>query len=123
MSKAIGGYVRRGDRRYVPPPEPAGNVPRCERCHARLDLCVVSPVHLCKEFTWQATAAPEPVIAFPEDAGEFLGNMLCGDPEPGPPWTHTLVPPETLYRSEAYPDDINPGCYWPMDDAPVPPAS
>jgi hypothetical protein len=29
--------------------------------------------------------------------GEVLHNMLGGgDPEPGPPWTHTIVPPEPI---------------------------
>jgi hypothetical protein len=59
----VGGYVRRSERQYVSPePEPDDGipVPRCERCHARLDLCVVSPVHLCKEFTFQLMTKPYP---------------------------------------------------------------
>jgi hypothetical protein len=55
VSKGIGGYVRRSERRYVPPLSGGDDdVPRCERCHARLDLCVVSPIHICKEFTFQS---------------------------------------------------------------------
>jgi hypothetical protein len=31
----------------------------------------------------------------PDGAGEFLHNILGGsEPEPGPPYTHTIVPPE-----------------------------
>jgi len=53
----VGGYMPRKDRRYVPP-VPDDGVPRCERCHARLDLCVVSPVHICKEVTFGTPILP-----------------------------------------------------------------
>ena len=29
MSKAIGGYIKRSDRRYIPP-EPDDSIPRCD---------------------------------------------------------------------------------------------
>ena len=37
---------------------------------------------------------------WPEVAGEFPASMLGGDPEPGPPYTHTLVPPEPIGEDE-----------------------
>ncbi len=64
MGKAIGGYVRRCERRYVPP-VPDDGIPRCERCGARLDLCVVSPVHICKEFTFGTPLSPLRFETFP----------------------------------------------------------
>ena len=34
---------------------------------------------------------------WPEAAGEFLQNLLGGaESEPGPPYVHTLVPPEPI---------------------------
>ena len=57
MGNAIGGYVRRSERRYVPP-EPDDGIPRCEHCRARLDF--VTPwnqPHICKEITY-GTALP-----------------------------------------------------------------
>ena len=49
MSKAVGGYVPRSKRRYVPP-EPADGIPRCDSCRARLDLGMWP--HICKEVTY-----------------------------------------------------------------------
>ena len=38
---------------------------------------------------------------WPDGAGEILHNMLGGsNPQPGPPWTHTIVPPEPEYDDE-----------------------
>ena len=38
---------------------------------------------------------------WPDSAGAFLHNMLGGtEPEPGPPYTHTLVPPEPIGEDE-----------------------
>ena len=42
----------------------------------------------------------EPPPGWPEGAGEFMRNMLGGQQEPGPPWTHTLVPPEPTGQDE-----------------------
>ena len=40
--------------------------------------------------------------------GEIMHNILGGTPEPGPPYTHTIVPPEPLYwddfGSPVYPE-------------------
>jgi hypothetical protein len=34
---------------------------------------------------------------WPEGAGQILHDILSGgEPEPGPPWTHTIVPPEPI---------------------------
>ena len=51
MSKAVGGYVRRSERRYVPSAN--DGIPRCDSCRARLDI--VTPwnqPHICKEITY-----------------------------------------------------------------------
>ena len=67
MSKAIGGYFRRSERRYVPP-VPDDGVPRCESCRARLDF--VTPwnqPHICKEITYQSMPSLPPVIPFTAD--------------------------------------------------------
>lgn len=56
MGDAIGGYMPRAARRYRPPPD--DDIPRCERCRARLDF--VTPwnqPHICKEITY-GTALP-----------------------------------------------------------------
>ena len=38
---------------------------------------------------------------WPDSAGAFLHNMLGGtEPEPGPPYTHTIVPPEPIGEDE-----------------------
>lgn len=65
MSKAVGGYVRRGDRRYVPP-VPDDGIPRCGHCRARLDLGMHP--HLCKELTFGTPLLPLPFL--PLDASE-----------------------------------------------------
>jgi hypothetical protein len=57
MSKAIGGYVRRKERIYIPP-EPDDGIPRCGWCHARLDIGL-GP-HICKEMTFQSM----PILKF-----------------------------------------------------------
>lgn len=97
MSKGVGGYVRRSERRYVPPAAGDG-VPRCGNCRARLDT---GPPHLCREFTFQ-TAPPA--------MGTFLHGLLNPEPSPGPPWTHTMLPPEPTGEDEdEYPVYPEPG--------------
>ena len=62
MSRAIGGYVRRGDRRHIPP-VPDDGIPRCGHCKARLDI--VTPwnqPHICKELTIGTPLTPPPAI-------------------------------------------------------------
>lgn len=58
---------------------------------------------------------------FPESAGELLRNMLGGaDPEPGPPWVHTLVPPEPIgYTDEGEPVYPEPGPAYTLVKRPV----
>jgi hypothetical protein len=51
----VGGYVRRQDRRYIPP-APDDGIPRCTRCGARLDIGM-SP-HICKEITFGTALSP-----------------------------------------------------------------
>ena len=42
---------------------------------------------------------------WPEAASEFIGSLFGGtDPRPGPPYVHTLVPPEPI----GWDDDGNP---------------
>jgi hypothetical protein len=36
----------------------------------------------------------------PEALGGFMHSMLGGTPQPGPPYTHTLVPPEPIGEDE-----------------------
>ncbi len=63
MGKAIGGYMRRSERRYTPP-APHDDTPRCGYCRARLDLGMWP--HLCKEVAY-GTAIPSPPL-IPLDA-------------------------------------------------------
>ena len=49
MSKAVGGYIPRSKRRYIPP-DPGDGIPRCDSCRARLDLGMWP--HICKEITY-----------------------------------------------------------------------
>ena len=68
MSRAIGGYVRRSERRYTPP-VPDDGIPRCEHCRARLD--VVTPwnqPHICKEVTYGTPLLPMPMIPLEDEA-------------------------------------------------------
>ena len=37
---------------------------------------------------------------WPGSAGHFLHNLLNPAMQPGPPYTHTIVPPEPLYWDE-----------------------
>lgn len=37
---------------------------------------------------------------WPEAVGGFLHNMLGGEPETGPPYTHTFVAPEPIGEDE-----------------------
>lgn len=53
--RAIGGYVRRSQRRYVPP-APDDGIPRCSMCHARLDTGMLP--HICTEVFYQAMPMP-----------------------------------------------------------------
>lgn len=55
--RAVGGYVRRGDRRYTAP-VPDDGIPRCGYCRARLDLGMYP--HLCKEVIFQSA----PLLSF-----------------------------------------------------------
>jgi hypothetical protein len=62
MSKAIGGYVRRSERRHVPP-VPGDGLPRCGFCKARLDI--VTPWNqprICKETTFGTPLLPLPML-------------------------------------------------------------
>jgi hypothetical protein len=78
---------------------------------------------------------------WPGSAGEVLHNILGGGSEPGPPYTHTIVPPEPVgwdeddnpvypepgpaftvadsgpYRSEILADTPT-RCWFPEDEAP-----
>jgi hypothetical protein len=47
---AIGGYVRRKDRKYSPPVKPDPR--RCSMCHARYDQGPFAMTHICKELTY-----------------------------------------------------------------------
>jgi hypothetical protein len=41
----------------------------------------------------------------PDGAGEVLHSILGGsEPEPGPPWTHTIVPPEPVTLTSSDPE-------------------
>ena len=65
----VGGYVRRGERRYIAP-EPDDGVPRCERCHARLDAERARGLqHFCKEFTFGTPVTPVAMIPFEVPGG------------------------------------------------------
>lgn len=57
VSKAIGGYIPRSKRRYVPP---ADGIPRCDSCRARLDLSMWP--HFCKEITYGTPLLPGMII-------------------------------------------------------------
>ena len=67
----VGGYVRRGERRYTAPaPEPDDDIPRCERCHARLDAERARGLqHFCKEFTFGTPVIVSPAIPFEVPGG------------------------------------------------------
>lgn len=41
---------------------------------------------------------------WPDSAGEFVHNMLGGDPAPGPPYVHTIVPPEPVTLTSSDPE-------------------
>lgn len=86
----VGGYVRRSDRRYVPP-EPDDGIPRCGHCKARLDIGMVP--HICKEVTFGTALSPLATLPIPLTGG--------ASSEPGPPYTHTIVPPEPIGEDEA----------------------
>lgn len=65
MTRAIGGYVRRSERRHVPP-VPDDGTPRCSHCRARLGTGMWP--HLCKEVTYgTAITAPQPIPLIPAD--------------------------------------------------------
>lgn len=51
-----------------------------------------------------ATVRPVPAEFWPEAAGGFLQNMLNPEPEPGPPYVHTIVPPEPVTLTSADPE-------------------
>jgi hypothetical protein len=64
VSKAVGGYVRRSERRYTPP-VPDDSIPRCGHCKARLDI--VTPwnqPHICKEVTFGTPCTLHPFAPF-----------------------------------------------------------
>jgi hypothetical protein len=42
----------------------------------------------------------EPPPDWPDAAGHFLANLLAPVTQPGPPYTHTLVPPEPIGELE-----------------------
>jgi len=72
VSKAVGGYVRRGERRHIPP-DPDDDIPRCDSCRARLDF--VTPwnqPHICKEITYGTASSPYRAEVFPD-----TGNQGC----------------------------------------------
>jgi hypothetical protein len=58
---------------------------------------------------------------WPDAAGEFLANMLgAGDPEPGPPYVHTLVPPEPIgYTGDGDPIYPEPGPAYTLTERPI----
>jgi len=37
---------------------------------------------------------------WPDSAGHFLHNLLNPEPQPGAPYTHTIVPPEPIGEDE-----------------------
>lgn len=45
---------------------------------------------------------------YPEAMGAVLGKLFAAEPTPGPPWVHTLEPPEPEY-------DENGNPYWPLE--------
>lgn len=45
---------------------------------------------------------------YPEAMGALLGKLFGTEPQPGPPWVHTIEPPEPEYD-----EDGNP--YWPLE--------
>jgi hypothetical protein len=62
VSKAVGGYVRRSERRHIPP-VPDDGIPRCGYCKARLDI--VTPwnqPHICKEVTYGTPLTLPPML-------------------------------------------------------------
>lgn len=103
----VGGYVRRGERRHVPS-DPDDGIPRCDSCRARLDLGMWP--HICKEVTFETPLSPLPFLPLLPD-------------EPGPPWTHTLVPPEPIGEDEdgnpVYPEPGPAFTLTDEDDSPV----
>ena len=72
MSKAVGGYIRRSDRRYVPP-APDDDTPRCGNCKARIDIITPwNQPHICKELTIGTAPIPYHAEIYPD-----TGNQGC----------------------------------------------
>jgi hypothetical protein len=101
VSKAIGGYVRRCERRYVPPAPPLETAGPNWMRHSVLPSGGV--------ITWRAEppafqAMPSLPSFLPLDAGDadgFLASMAGGSSESGPPYVHTLegpIPPLPDYK-------------------------
>jgi hypothetical protein len=52
---------------------------------------------------WPGSGTPEEF--WPDGAGEILHNILGGsEPAPGPPYTHTIVPPEPVTLTSSDPE-------------------
>jgi hypothetical protein len=118
----VGGYVRRKDRHH----EPYGlhtleNCPYCGISYE--DVRAGRTLHPLNDGLHPATSAPPPLRfePLPAGTGEILHNILSGgDPKPGPPWTHTIVPAGPIGELEAgtpvYPE---PGPAFTVSDGPV----
>jgi hypothetical protein len=65
---------------------------------------------------WPSSGTPEQF--WPDGAGEVLHNILGGsEPEPGPPYTHTIVPPEPAgWDEDGNPVDPEPGPAFTVSD-------
>jgi len=57
------------------------DIPRCGFCHARLDLNVVSPVHICRELTIGTFIPPaiymDPDHCWRSESGRHTGTCGC----------------------------------------------
>lgn len=129
MSKAVGGYVRRCERRYVPPGPPGAlQGPRGMRYSVLPSGGIICWRTEMPAFQVNAVLPPmlpipaesEPVSrnayspflgrSYPDLAeteervlqalGHALRNLLSPEPAPGPPYTHTLVSPEPIGEDE-----------------------
>ena len=74
--KAIGGYVRRGGRRYVPP-------------GPQMLSSLAGPAFF-------PGRGPDYQLT-PDAAGGFRASLLGTPPEGGPPYTHVIKGPEVVY--------------------------
>lgn len=120
MSRAIGGYVRRCDRR-VTEPGPALEMrgPDWYR-HAVLPSGGVITWRL-EPPAFETPLLPSAFLPLdvPEGSGEIMASLLGAPERPGPPYVHTFRPPEPIGQDEdgndIYPE---PGPAYTLTEAP-----